>query len=147
MFDAFLLSLPLQHGAVANPIFAYFMEAFAFWLVVSFFSQSWQQKLTGQLIAGAFMALAAVNLFPLVKYVTGIPACVIPGSNYPLSLYYAPVAISLSAITFPLGLLFGKSLIVFEEKASLSSAYALVRRILTPASMLIGVAILIILRI
>lgn len=147
MFDAFLLSLPFLHGAVANPIFAFFMEALAFGLVIVFFNQSWQQKLLGQLIAGAFIALAAVNLFPLVKYVTGIPACVVPGTNYPLSLYYAPVAISLSAITFPLGLLFGKSLVALEEKASLASSYIWAKRILAPISLLTGVAILIILRV
>ncbi len=147
MFDAFLLSLPFFHGAVANPIFAFFMEALAFWLVITFFSQSWQQKLTGQIIAGTFMALTAVNLFPLVKYVTGIPACVLPGTNYPLSLYYAPLAISLSAISFPLGLLFGKSLGALEEKTSLGSAYIWLRRILAPVSLLTGMAVLIILRI
>lgn len=147
MFDAFLLSLPFLHGAIANPIFAFFMEALAFWLIIIFFNQSWQQKLIGQLITGAFIALAAVNLFPLVKYVTGIPACVVPGTNYPLSLYYAPVAISLSALTFPLGLLFGKNLIALEEKASLASTYAWVRRTLAPVSLLAGMAILIILRV
>lgn len=147
IFDAFLLSLPFLHGAVANPIFAFFMEALAFWLVIVFFNQSWQQKLIGQFVAGGFIALVAVNLFPLVKYVTGIPACVVPGTNYPLSLYYAPVAISLSAITFPLGLLFGKSLIVLEEKNSLASTYTWVRRILAPVSLLAGLVILIILRV
>jgi len=146
IFDALLLSLPLRHGAVANPIFAFFMETLAFWLVIIFFSQSWLQKFLGQFVAGAFMALTAVNLFPLVKYVTGIPACVVPGTNYPLSLYHAPVAITLSAITFPLGLLLGKSLLLLEEKAGLAQDYLWVRRFLAPASLLIGLVILIILR-
>jgi len=52
---------------------------------------------------GGMAALLAVNLFPLVKYVTGVPACVVPGTGYPLSLYYAPLAVFLSFLTVPLG--------------------------------------------
>jgi hypothetical protein len=146
MFDALLLSLPLRHGAVANPIFAFFLETLAFWLVIIFFSQSWLQKPLGQFMAGAFMALTAVNLFPLVKYVTGIPACVVPGTNYPLSLYYAPVAVSLSSLSFPLGLLLGKCLLLLEEKAGSAPAFGWIRQLLAPASLLVGLVILIILR-
>jgi len=147
IIDALLLSLPLRHGAVANPIFAFFMETLAFWLVIIFFSQDWLQKPLGQFAAGAFMALTAVNLFPLVKYVTGIPACVVPGTNYPLSLYYAPVAVSLASISFPIGLLLGKILLLLEEKADLAQGYPWIRRFLAPASLLIGLIILITLRV
>jgi len=146
MFDALLLSLPLRHGAVINPIFAFFLETLSFWLVIIFFSQSWLQKPLGQFVAGAFMALTAVNLFPLVKYVTGIPACVVPGTNYPLALYYAPVAVSLSSLSFPLGLLLGKFLLFLEEEAGGAPGSAWVRRFLAPASLLIGLVVLIILR-
>ena len=86
MFDALLLSLPIQHGAVANPIFAFFMEAIAFVVFVSIFKEKLKQKIGGQALLGGMAALLAVNLFPLVKYVTGIPACVVPGTGYPLYL-------------------------------------------------------------
>jgi hypothetical protein len=39
MFDAFLLSLPLQHGAVANPIFAFLMEGAAFLILIAIVSE------------------------------------------------------------------------------------------------------------
>ncbi len=103
LFDAFLLSLPIQHGAVANPIFAFFMEGIAFLVLIYIFSEKLKQKSRGQAIMGGMAALLAVNLFPLVKYGTGIPACVVPGTGYPLSLYYAPLAVALSCLTVPLG--------------------------------------------
>lgn len=52
----------------------------------------------------------AVNLFPAVGYFTGIPACVMPGTQYPLALYYAPVAVSLAAVSYPLGMALGERL-------------------------------------
>jgi hypothetical protein len=81
MFDALLLSLPLQHGAVANPIFAFLMEGAAFLILISIVSKKTKQKRAGQAILGGMTALLAINLFPLVKYITGIPACVFPGTG------------------------------------------------------------------
>ncbi|MCX7974026.1 MAG: hypothetical protein N3B16_05930 [Candidatus Aminicenantes bacterium] len=146
LVDALLLSLPIQHGAVANPLFAFLMEGLAFWIIITFFSQSWQQNFGSQLMSGAFMALAAVNLFPLVKYVTGISACVVPGTNYPLSLYYAHLAISLSALTFPAGLFLGRNLLILEEKGGLIYSNPWIKRALAPFSFLAGIGILIIFR-
>lgn len=147
LIDALLLSLPILHGAVANPIFAFFMEGLAFWLIVTFFNPVWMKKFLGQLLAGAFMALTAVNLFPLVKYVTGIPACVVPGTNYPLALYYAPVAISLSMLTLPAGLFLGQKLLAMEKRIKPISAHSWLRKALAPISLFVGVAILLIFRI
>jgi hypothetical protein len=89
MIDALLLSLPLKHGAIGNPIFAFFMEAIAFVILVSIIKGRIIQKPAGQALLGGMAAVLAVNLFPLVKYATGIPACVAPGTGYPLSLYYS----------------------------------------------------------
>jgi hypothetical protein len=58
-------------------------------------------------------ALVAVNLFPLVKFATGVAPCV-TGTSYPLSLYYAPIAVALSALTVPLGVRAGAALRGFE---------------------------------
>lgn len=110
MFDALLLSLPLQHGAIGNPIFAFLMEALAFLLLIAVFSSKLKQKPGGQALLGGMAALVAVNLFPLVKYATGVPACVVAGTGYPLSLYYAPLAVFLSALTVPMGALVGVKL-------------------------------------
>lgn len=116
LFDALLLGLPILHGAIGNPIFAIVMEGAAFALVVSVVSKALAGKAVGQGVVGALGALVAVNLFPLVKFATGVAPCV-TGTSYPLSLYYAPVAVALSALTVPLGALAGRALRSFEPVA------------------------------
>lgn len=108
LFDALLLSLPILHGAVANPIFAFAMEGVAFLIIVSLVKDRLSKNTTSQALTGGLSALVAVNLFPLVKFATGIPACVAAGTGYPLSLYYAYIAVALSFITVPLGIMVGE---------------------------------------
>src|SRR4030065_120631 len=114
LFDALLLSLPLKHGAVANPIFAFWAEALAFLIVIALIKESLAQKKYGRAALGPGAALLAVNLFPLARFATGIPACVYPGTGYPLSLYYAPIAVGLSFLTVPLGFWIGEQIAVTE---------------------------------
>ncbi len=109
LFDALLLSLPILHGAVANPIFAFAMEGIAFLIIVSLVKGT-LKKTTSQALTGGLSALVAVNLFPLVKFATGIPACVAAGTGYPLSLYYAYIAVALSLVTVPLGIMVGEKM-------------------------------------
>jgi len=108
LFDAFLLSLPVLHGAVANPIFAFVLEGAVFLICISLWKKSFLQKRSGLGLLGGTSALGAVGLFPLVKFVTGIPACVAPGTSVPLSIYYAPLAIFLALFTVPLGFWLGE---------------------------------------
>jgi hypothetical protein len=137
MFDAFLLSLPIRHGAVANPIFAFWTEALAFLVMALVLKETLVRKKSGQAVLGGLSALVAVNLFPLVKFATGIPACVFPGTNYPLSLYYAPLAVGLSLLTVPLGLLAGEKIAVAQAKpAALGQTWAS-RYLVTPAALII----------
>jgi hypothetical protein len=110
LFDAALLGLPVRHGAVANPIFAIVMEGAAFLLLIAVVNRALAAKALGQGLSGGLAALVAVNLFPLVKFATGIPACVVPGTGYPLALYYAPLAVVISALTVPVGFLAGAAL-------------------------------------
>jgi hypothetical protein len=116
LFDALLLGLPVLHGAIGNPIFAIVMEGAAFVLIVSVVSKALAGKAVGQGLIGGLGALVAVNLFPLVKFATGVAPCV-TGTSYPLSLYYAPVAVALSALTVPLGVRAGAALRAFEPVA------------------------------
>ncbi len=116
LFDALLLGLPVLHGAIGNPIFAIVMEGAAFVLIVSVVSQALAGKAPGQGVMGGLSALVAVNLFPLVKYATGVAPCV-TGTSYPLSLYYAPVAVALSILTVPLGFRAGAFLATLEGRA------------------------------
>ncbi|MCX6573116.1 MAG: hypothetical protein NTX99_03915 [Candidatus Aminicenantes bacterium] len=115
LFDALLLGLPVLHGAIGNPIFDIVVEGAAFALVIGVVSRSVTAKAAGQGLAGGLSALVAVNLFPLVKFATGVAPCV-AGTAYPLSLYYAPIAVALSALTVPLGLWAGAALAALEAR-------------------------------
>jgi hypothetical protein len=116
LFDAQLLSLPVRHGAVANPIFAFWTEALAFLLIYALLKESLIKKKYGQAALGGTAALLAANLFPLVRFASGIPACVYPGTGYPLSLYYLPFAVGLSLVTVPVGFWLGERLAVTEAQ-------------------------------
>jgi len=138
LFDALLLGLPVLHGAIGNPIFAIIMEGAAFMLILSVVSQSVAGKAAGQGLAGGLSALVAVNLFPLVKYATGVTPCV-TGTSYPLSLYYAPIAVALAAVTVPLGLKAGAALSALDSRPARLSW-------LSPATMALSLGALALLR-
>jgi len=144
MFDALLLSLPIQHGAIGNPIFAFLMEGVAFLVLLAIFNEKLKRKTGGQALMGGMSALLAVNLFPLVKYATGIPACVYPGTGYPLSLYYAPLAVFLSFVTVPLGILVGEKILAAETKFEL--AHRKLQYLASPAMLILCLAIITIIR-
>jgi hypothetical protein len=114
LFDALLLGLPVLHGAIANPIFAMVMEGAAFLLLISVIRRDLAAKNVGRGIAGGLTALLAVSAFPLVRFATGIAACLVPGTSIPLSLYYAPIAIALSMLTVPAGFWAGAGVAAFE---------------------------------
>ena len=118
LLDALLLGLPVRHGAVANPIFAFVVEGTAFLAVIALIRKELAEKHIGRGLLGGLSALVAVNVFPLVKFATGIPACVVPGTAYPLSLYYAPIAIGASLLTVPLGWLAGERLAAWTSSWS-----------------------------
>lgn len=146
MFDALLLSLPIQHGAVANPIFAFFMEGMAFVVLIYIFNQKLRQKKGGQTIMGGMAALLAVNLFPLVKYVTGIPACVVAGTGYPLSLYYAPVAVAFSCLTVPLGAWVGVKIRGLETQLAKARRLRKLNYFFSPATLILCLVIIALIR-
>jgi hypothetical protein len=146
MFDALLLSLPVQHGAVANPIFAFFMEGVAFLVLISIFTEKRKQKIGNQAIFGGVAALMAVNLFPLVKYATGIPACVVQGTGYPLSLYYAPLAVFISLFTVPLGFWAGVKIRTLETELEESDQVRKLRYLISPVTFILCLAIITLIR-
>jgi hypothetical protein len=146
MFDALLLSLPIKHGAVANPIFAFFMEGMAFLVLILIFNEKLRQKIKGQALLGGMAALLAVNLFPLVKYATGIPACVFPGTAYPLSLYYAPLSSFLSFVTVPLGLWAGAKIILLETKFEEANLGRKLRYLVSPVTLILCLGIIALIR-
>ena len=147
MFDALLLSLPIIHGAVANPIFALIMEGAAFLVIVSLVKDRLIQKTSGQAISGGLAALMAVNLFPLVKFATAIPACVVAGTGYPLSLYYAYVAVAISLVTVPLGILVGTKITAFEAGIARTRDSKIFQYVVSPVTVILCVLIIVLIRI
>lgn len=146
MFDALLLSLPLNHGAIGNPIFAFFMEAVAFIFLVWIIREKIVKKPAGQALLGGLSAVLAVNLFPLVKYATGVPACVVAGTGYPLSLYYIHFAVLISLATVPLGFWVGSKAGSFESRITKARAKRRLEFILSPSFLILCLAILVVLR-
>lgn len=146
MFDALLLSLPLKHGAIGNPIFAFFMEAAAFIIIISIIREKMIKKPAGQAILGGLSAVLAVNLFPLVRYATGVPACVVAGTGYPLSLYYIHFAVLVSMVTVPLGMWVGSKARAFEIRMAEAHTQAKIDLILSPVALILCLAILAVLR-
>ncbi len=146
LFDALLLSLPVNHGAIGNPIFAFFMEAAALLLLVSVVKDKLAQKPAGQVLLGGLAAAVAVNLFPLVRYATGVPACVVSGTGYPLSLYYIHVAVLVSCVMVPLGFLAGAKIESLAALPRNTRAQENLELILSPAAFVLCLAIVALLR-
>jgi hypothetical protein len=146
VIDALLLSYPILHGAIANPIFAFVTEAAAFLLIVYLINETFRQKRAGQAMTGGMAALLAANMFPLVKYATGIPACVVAGTGYPLSLYYIHFAILVSVVTVPIGFLVGSRLEEFSLGISKTPAIQKINYILSPAAVILCLIIMALIR-
>jgi hypothetical protein len=142
LFDALLLSLPIRHGAVANPVFAFILEGAAFIIVVSIIKEKRMFRRSSQALAGGGAALMAAGSFPLVKYATGVSACVFPGTAIPLSIYYAPLAVLLSMLTVPVGFWIGERI----KSSKLSTANSNLSALLSPIALLICLAIVVIIR-
>ncbi len=141
LFDAVLLSLPILHGAIGNPIFAFLLEGFAILLLIALFRKQTWQKRSSKAFLGAGSALIAVAMFPLVKYATGIPACVYPGTAIPLSIFFAPIAILLSAFTVPVGFMAGERIRKIASTGPQRSAFRLTGSIASPLTLVLCLAL------
>ena len=102
LFDAALLGLPVRDRAVANPLFAFAVEGLAVVLLFRLFGRRAETRPSARYLLGGTTALAAAVMSPAIKMVTGIPACVLPGTSLPLSLVFSPVAVVLGALAVPL---------------------------------------------
>jgi len=146
LFDAVLLSLPVLHGAIGNPIFAFLLEGFAILLLIAVFrKQSWQKR-SSRVLLGAGSALIAVAMFPLVKYATGIPACVYPATAVPLSIFFAPLAILFSAFTVPIGFVAGERIKKISTKEIPGSVFRLTGSLASPITLVLCLALVFLFR-
>jgi hypothetical protein len=146
LFDAALLSLPVLHGAIANPIFAIIMEGIAFVVIAAVIQKKLKENAPGQALFGGLAALVAVNLFPLVRFATGIPACTAAGTGYPLSLYYAYIAVAASMVTLPLGVWVGSRIASLEHKLTPKLSSAPLQWIVSPAAVILCLVIVALIR-
>ena len=103
LYTGLLLGQAVISGAVANPLFAFFVEALAFCMVIYLIKQQHVRSLAGGSLAGMTTAVLAANLCLPVKWVTGIPACVVPGTGFPLAIWGLPMALAVAAVSMPLG--------------------------------------------
>ncbi len=146
ILDSLLLSIPLKHGAIGNPMFAFIMEGAAFILIIALFRRRMQNKVWGQAAIGGSAALLAANLFPLVKFATGVPACTVAGTGYPLSLYYVHVAVLISFVTVPLGFMVGAKLRAVENRWMTMPSFRKLSYVLTPAAVIFCMAVITLIR-
>jgi len=122
------------------------MEGLAFLVLVAIVKEKLMHNRAGQALTGGMAALLAVNLFPLVKYATGIPACVFPGTGYPLSLYYLPLAVSLSFVTVPFGFWLGAKIRAIETEFGEAIRGKRIRYFAPPATLILCLAIMVLIR-
>ncbi len=147
LFDAVLLDQQIISGSVANPIFAFFTEGLAIICLIAILTEKRLTKRYSGVLLGAGSALIAVCLFPLVKYVTGVPACLYASTGIPLSIVFGPVAIAVSAITVPLAFPAGEKIRSAAALYETDSKTKVWRHIVTPGTIVLCLALIVIFRI
>jgi hypothetical protein len=146
LFDAILLSLPVMHGAIGNPIFAFILEGLGFIVLILVFRHVKWSKISSRALLGGGSALIAVALFPLVKFATGVPACVYPNTMIPLSIFFGPVAIAFSAITVPLAFAFSNRIYDSIIRFNQGIRSSLLRNLVSPAALAVCLAMVLLFR-
>ncbi len=146
LFDAVLLSLPVMHGAIGNPIFAFLLEGMAFIVLIAIFRNTSWKSIRSRAMLGAGSALFAVAMFPLVKYATGVPACVYPNTTVPLSVFFAPLAIAISALTVPLAFTAGVRLQAWLDAIALRVKSNFLRTALSPMTLTAALVLVLLFR-
>ena len=102
LLSAFFMGLPIMHGSIINPIYAYFTQVGAFLLFIVPMNKKFGIGITKNAIGGAVSGFSAAMLFPLVKYFTGVPACVVVGTMIPVAFKYSPLTAAIAALVVPL---------------------------------------------
>lgn len=115
MLDAVLLSVPVTHGSVMNPSFAFILEVMGFCIIAAVVGKRFFQKTGSRLITGAGAAIFAVVLFPVAGFVTGSAACLVAGTQIPVSIYTSPLTIALSMFTVTTGFFAATRLQTLQE--------------------------------
>ncbi|RPI46054.1 MAG: hypothetical protein EHM46_01035 [Bacteroidetes bacterium] len=144
LFDAILLPVAWNHGSILNPIFAFLMQITGFILLISLFGSRFTKGSLDRVLLGAGAAAIAVALFPLVRFATGVPACLYAATNIPLVYHTAPVAIGITMITVPLGYFAAASYLKMIREKNTNLQHSFAYRFWSPA-VIIGCLLVIIL--
>ena len=145
-FDAWLLSVSLFSGTIANPIFAFIIQGAVFWMIVTLLSRLIATK-GGRITTGCLAAFGASLLFPLVKLATGISACLYPGTKLPLSVVFGPLAMIISALSVPAGLRLGERLPGWKPDPVRKKLWSRVEVLLSPVIVLLCLVLVTVIRI
>ena len=145
--DALLLQVSWNHGSVLHPMFAFFTALAGFLLFIGIFRKRFSQSLLTRILVGGGAALAAMCLFPLVKFATGSAACTYAATNIPLSIYTAPIAMLIAMFTVPLG--FRAASWFYSENRQIKQAQpsTIISRLWSPAVFIGCVVIIVMFRI
>jgi hypothetical protein len=146
LFDAVLLDQKIISGAVANPIFAFLTEGLAIIGLAAIISYKRLSTRSSRALLGAGSALVAVCLFPLVKFFTGIPACLYGSTGIPLSIVFGPVAIALSAITVPLAFPVGEWIASLSGNIETVVRPKAIKYLISPGALALCLALIVLFR-
>jgi hypothetical protein len=136
MFDVLLLGLPLGSTAVIHPSFAFILEGAGLLIATAIFFRGAKSTSRSAMLAGGSAAFMGAAAFPLVRFVSGSPACVVPGSTIPLAWAYLPIALGISMLAVPLGIKFAEKSFRLESR----SAWQI------PAAVILGLGLIVFIR-
>lgn len=145
--DALLLQVAWNHGSVLNPMFAFFTAMIGFIVFIGLFRKRFSQNLLTRILVGGGAALAAMCLFPLVKFATGSAACTYAATNIPLSVYTAPIAMVIAMFTVPLGYRAAAWYQSEDRRISQTRPSTILSRLWSPAVFIACVVIIVMVRI
>lgn len=103
LLDTLILGVPLSSPAILNPAYAMITEFLMFLFIVSFTASKKESSFWGRWGIGAMIGLGSALSFVFVGSFTGVPACRVTGTSIPVSLAYAPLTLTVSAVAFAAG--------------------------------------------
>jgi len=127
LYGAGLSGAPVISGAVANPIYAFFIETLTFIIIIILIKETLLKTYQGKIMVGVMGTILSANMFLPVKLFTGIPACVVPGTNFPLAIWGLPVAIIIGAVSTPIGFKLGEIIKRYAESHEIQPRIVLQR--------------------
>ena len=145
--DALLLQVAWNHGSVLNPMFAFFTAMIGFIVFIGLFRKRFLQNLLTRILVGGAAALAAMCLFPLVKFATGSAACTYAATNIPLSVYTTPIAMVIAMLTVPLGYRAAAWYQSEDRRIIQTRPFTILSRLWSPAVFIACVVIIVMVRI